>query len=156
MKRPRTWKEATETDFDKPEPSMAPMIDVSFLLLIFFIVTMTIAKREHDMTMKVPTPGKGEVPPMSIVVGVEGDGTVVLNPGADELLLSSDSGSRELPLLVQHVEMVRSVSAERNIVVQLRVEEEVMQQRVVDVLNAFATVGVTTVGIVDLIETSET
>lgn len=139
-----------ETEFDEPTPSIAPLIDVSFLLLIFFIVTSTILKRERDLGIALPGEEEGEaVPVMAIVVGVEDDGSIVLNPGVGEMLISSDVEERDLPLLEEHVEMVRSVEAERDVVVQLRVEDEAYQQRVVDVLNCFAKVGVTTIALVD-------
>ena len=85
----------------------------------------------------------------AIVVGVENDGSIVLNPGVGQLLVSGNPEERELIVLENHVEMVRSVAAERDVVVQLRVGEEATQQRVVDVLNCFAKLGVTTVGLVD-------
>lgn len=64
------------------ELELAPMIDVVFLLLIFFIVTWQFARFERDMDISVPSAEeaqntdrqKGE-----IIVNVRGDGTVVLN-----------------------------------------------------------------------------
>jgi|GEM_PF-1797009 len=148
MKRQLRAKGAEETGFDEPTPSIAALIDVTFLLLIFFVATTTILKRERDLTMGVPTEGP-EVEVEAIVVGVENDGSIVLNPGVGQLLVSGNPEERELIVLENHVEMVRSVAAERDVVVQLRVGEEATQQRVVDVLNCFAKLGVTTVGLVD-------
>jgi biopolymer transport protein ExbD len=151
MNRRLVGRMGGQTGFDEPTPSMAPLIDVSFLLLIFFIVTMTILARERDLGIAMPPEEQGEVHPvLPIVVGVEGDGSIVLNPGIGELLVSSDVGERSLPILEKHVEMLRSSAGEREVVVQLRVEEEAYQQRVVDVLNCFAKVGVTTVALVDV------
>jgi biopolymer transport protein ExbD len=149
MKRRQTSMMRGKAGSDGPELSIAPLIDVSFLLLIFFIVTTTILKRERDLALQLPVPGEGEVPPMSIVVGVESDGTIVLNPGVGALLISSDLGQRELPVLEDHVATIRSVAAEREVMVQLKVGEEARQQRVVDVLNCFAKVGITTVALAD-------
>ena len=149
MKRCHTSKMQGKAGSDDPELSIAPLIDVSFLLLIFFIVTTTIMRKERDLGMMIPVDGEGEIPPMSIVVGVEDDGRILLNPGIGELLISSDLDQRELTVLENHVAMIRSVAAERDVVVQLRVEEEARQQRVVDVLNCFAKMGVTTVALVD-------
>ena len=54
-----------------------------------------------------------------------------------------------MPVLVDHLEAMQAVQGERDIVVQLRADDEVRQQRVVDVLNCLAAVGVTSVGLVD-------
>jgi biopolymer transport protein ExbD len=44
---------------------------------------------------------------------------------------------------------MQAVQGERDIVVQLRADDDARQQRVVDVLNCFAAVGIRTVGFVD-------
>lgn len=132
-----------------PDLLVAPLIDVSFLLLIFFLVTSTILKSERDLTMGVPVDGPSAEAVMPIVVGVEADGSVVLHPGGGQMLISSDVNDHELSALLEHFAMVRAVAAEREPVVQLQVAEEATQQRVVDVLNCFAKIGVTTVGLVD-------
>lgn len=138
-----------KTGFDEPTPSIAPLIDVSFLLLIFFLVTTTILERERDLGIAM-TPTEGEVVPMlPIVVGVEGDGSILLNPGVGELLVSSNAEERSLPVLEKHLAMIRAGAGERVPVVQLRVEEKAHQQRVVDVLNCLAKTGVTSVALVD-------
>lgn len=139
------------TDFDEPQGAVAPLIDVCFLLLIFFVVTTTIQKREMDLTMRVPGPPDGIEfqPPLPVLVEVRNDGMVALNPGVGETLVSMDPNDQELPVLVDHLEAMQAVQGEREIGVQLQVHEESTQQRVVDVLNCFAAVGVTTVGLVD-------
>ena len=38
------------------KPDLTPMIDVVFLLLIFFMVTTTLIKEEADLGIKLPTP----------------------------------------------------------------------------------------------------
>jgi len=74
------------------ELELAPMIDVVFLLLIFFIVTWQFARFERDMDISVPAAEEYDERQRQqgeIIVNVRADGTVVLNAREvddDELL----------------------------------------------------------------------
>lgn len=74
------------------ELELAPMIDVVFLLLIFFIVTWQFARFERDMDISVPAAEEAEQLDRQqgeIIVNVRADGTIVLNAREvddDELL----------------------------------------------------------------------
>lgn len=151
MKRERQVTKHGQSEFDEPQVSIAPLIDVSFLLLIFFIVTTTILTSERDLGMRVPGPPDKDFaqPPLPVVVEVRQGGEIALNPGVGETLVSMDPNDRDLPVLLEHLKAMQAVQAEREIAVQLRANDEAQQQRVVDVLNCFAAVGVTTVGLVD-------
>ncbi|MEO0414865.1 MAG: biopolymer transporter ExbD [Verrucomicrobiota bacterium] len=66
------------------ELELAPMIDVVFLLLIFFIVTWQFARFERDMDISVPAAEsfedeKERTSAGEVVVNVRNDGSVVLN-----------------------------------------------------------------------------
>lgn len=64
------------------ELELAPMIDVVFLLLIFFIVTWQFARFERDMDISVPAAEEAEDTDRQageIIVNVKEDGTIVLN-----------------------------------------------------------------------------
>lgn len=64
------------------ELELAPMIDVVFLLLIFFIVTWQFAAFERDMDISVPAAEEAEQKDRlegEIIVNVRSDGTIVLN-----------------------------------------------------------------------------
>lgn len=64
------------------EMDLAPMIDVVFLLLIFFIVTWNFAARERDLDVAVPIAEEGADPEQligEIIVNVRGDGSIVVN-----------------------------------------------------------------------------
>ena len=67
-----------------PEASfqLAPMIDIVFLLLIFFIVTWSYARFETELDISVPAAEEGKDPRRTvgeIIVNVRDDGTIVLN-----------------------------------------------------------------------------
>jgi len=58
---------------------LAPMIDIVFLLLIFFIVTWQFSREEMDLKIAVPTSEEGADPQRvlgEIIVNVRADGTV--------------------------------------------------------------------------------
>ncbi len=64
------------------ELELAPMIDVVFLLLIFFIVSWQFARFEEDMDVSVPAAEEKAEEDRSvgeIIVNVRRDGSIVLN-----------------------------------------------------------------------------
>ncbi len=73
-------------NFRKNEPApatmqMAPMIDIVFLLLIFFIVTWQFSREEMDLKIAVPTSEEGADPQRllrEIIVNVRPDGSVTI------------------------------------------------------------------------------
>ena len=61
---------------------LAPMIDIMFLLLCFFIAAQIYAQWESEIDIKLPTAETGEAPnrlPTEIVINVRADGTTVVN-----------------------------------------------------------------------------
>ena len=61
---------------------MAPMIDIVFLLLIFFIVTWDSQAREKDIDVSVPAADEGKERERvigEIIVNIRADGTIVLD-----------------------------------------------------------------------------
>lgn len=62
--------------------AIAPMVDVVFLLLIFFLVTWNFARYETELDVKVPTAREGKETRRSVgevILNVKKDGTIVLN-----------------------------------------------------------------------------
>lgn len=62
--------------------AIAPMVDVVFLLLIFFLVTWNFARYETELDVKVPTAREGKETRRSIgevILNVKQDGTIVMN-----------------------------------------------------------------------------
>jgi biopolymer transport protein ExbD len=61
---------------------LAPMIDIMFLLLCFFIAAQIYAQWESEIDIKLPTAATGEVPdrlPAEIIINVRQDGVAVVN-----------------------------------------------------------------------------
>lgn len=85
------------------ELELAPMVDVVFLLLIFFIVTWQFARFERDMDISVPAAEETTDEPRNvgeIIVNVREDGSIVLNGlevSEEELLAKLKSISEAYP-----------------------------------------------------------
>jgi biopolymer transport protein ExbD len=68
-----------------PEPAafqLAPMIDIVFLLLIFFIVTWQFSRSEMDLKVSVPTSTEGQDPRRNyreIIINVRDNGEMVVD-----------------------------------------------------------------------------
>lgn len=68
-----------------PEPAgfqIAPMVDIVFLLLIFFLVTWNFARHETELDVKVPTAKEGKESRRSVgevIINVKSDGSIVMN-----------------------------------------------------------------------------
>jgi len=120
------------------EMQMTPMIDMVFLLLVFFMVTSKPIKPEADISIGLPGQVSQEevldIPDEQRVVILE-SGQVVLN---EQVLASPED--RTLSELISVLKRLKSAS-ERNrseALVVLAPEDAVKHQRIVDVLNACA------------------
>lgn len=152
MARHKTSDFETETE---PQLDISSLIDVCFLLLIYFIVTSTIAPREQDLGLGLPggIPPVNQQPPIPpMAVRINDQGAVIAGLGDDERVLDSDVNQRDLPLLVSQLLLYKDAALSATDIpsVQLQVDENVRQQRVIDVLNAFAAAGINMVAFNDL------
>ena len=129
---------------DEPKLDMSSLIDVSFLLLIYFLVTSTLEKKEADLGLTLPTENPDssstqvEIDQMIIVVDPEG--AVIVN---DEVL-DTDLNKRELPNLSARLKMYKKaaeLSGSKPLVV-VAADDSSKGQRLVDVLNALAGEGI--------------
>jgi biopolymer transport protein ExbD len=65
-----------------PEFQLAPMIDVVFLLLCFFITTAVFSQWEYEVDVKLPTATTGRLPerlPGDVIVNINRDGVLSVN-----------------------------------------------------------------------------
>ena len=61
---------------------LAPMVDVVFLLLCFFVTSQIFAQWETEIDIKLPTAETGQVPqrlPGEVILNILADGEVVVN-----------------------------------------------------------------------------
>ena len=61
-------------------PNMTPLIDVVFLLIIFFLVSSQLARQEANVALELPEASTGSMPPevesKRITVNVRSDGSI--------------------------------------------------------------------------------
>ena len=141
----------------EPQLDISSLIDVCFLLLIYFLVTSTIQPRERDLLMALPgdrgaEPASPAIPAMFIRVAE--NGAVFSGTGPGERILDTDLSTRDLPLLSSQLKLYHEAarSAGDEAIVQLYVDGSAVQQRVVDVLNALGGEGIVSVTFTDLVD----
>lgn len=127
------------------EFQMAPMIDIVFLLLIYFMVTTSIIKQEADLGMQLPgqvQQSTAVVMPDEQIIEVYADGRVVLNGQVYD-----SPASREMPNLTGVLRRFKQASdlARTPPMVTIQAEDEAVHQRVIDVMDACAAAGIKSV-----------
>ncbi len=130
----------TDEQGDDIALNLAPMIDVVFLLLIFFMVATTFVQREKEMAVELPTAESGDEPELDldeIVINLLRDGTIKINGSVlDEEKLDSL--------------LVRAARANPETPVTIRGDKEVVLRRVVSVMDACRVAGLTDIGMMTL------
>jgi biopolymer transport protein ExbD len=153
MARHRKYEVEAAAD---PALDISSLIDVCFLLLIYFIVTSTIAPRETDLGMSLPSANPGQEQPEiePLFIKIEPSGAIFSGVGASQQSMDSDPSVRDMPLLRSQLELYSSAAKAANTkpLVQIWADGESTQQRVIDVLNALAGAGITTVTFTDLVD----
>ena len=157
MSRRKRGKPAEE---DEPGLDISSLIDVCFLLLIYFLVTTTIVKKEQDLSLALPSQALSDVPPeiRPLFLRIEANGFIYIRPeGAPDELVEQDPEARVLENLVPRLDLYSSAAKGSNSkpIVQLYVDGEAKQQRVIDVLNALAGAGIATVTFTDLVDAED-
>lgn len=123
---------------EEPELSMSPLIDMTFLLLIYFICTCSLIMPEADLGLRLPgmvsQPSQVDMPDEQMIEIRKG-GDVFLNDKRYD-----SASSQDLPELVSLLRRYKAASeASRNkALVTIMADGEVPHQRVVDVMNACA------------------
>jgi biopolymer transport protein ExbD len=151
MARHKHYEPAEDAD---PALDISSLIDVCFLLLIYFLVTSTIKPKESDLDLHLASRESEEIQPhiVPLLIKVETDNTVSVGIGSTQQLLDTDPDLRELPVLCSWLDIYAAAarSAFNQPLVQLWVADGASQQRVVDVLNALASKGIHNVAFTDL------
>ena len=139
---------------DDPTLDISSLIDVTFLLLIYFLITSAIQIRETDLRVKLPVPGATTSLPhiLALCVKIGADDSISVGEGLSQQVLDTDPGIRQLPLLAAQLGMYASAArgTHDQPLVQLWADNGATQQRVVDVLNTLAAAKIHTVTFTDL------
>jgi len=79
--------------------SMTPLIDIVFLLLIFFLVTTRFQEEDHELEVMLPTASEAKpliAKPKEIFINIDGEGVYYLSnkivdlPEMEQLLVQAD------------------------------------------------------------------
>ncbi len=129
------------------EMQMAPLIDVVFLLLIFFMVTSSLQKFETDLGIRLPgrvQQSEQLVMPDEQIVEILADGRVMMN---NQFFDSPEA--REMPQLMELLRRFRQASELANVRALLTVQAhgQSHHEQLMDVLNAAAGAGITFVSV---------
>ncbi len=111
---------------------LAPMIDIVFLLLIFFIVTWQFTRSETELSVSVPTAQEGAEPERmrgEIVINILGDGTIRIEGTTVDLTQLLDK-------------LAPIAAAFENQPVRIRGDGEVEYQRIVEVIDTCQKAGI--------------
>jgi biopolymer transport protein ExbD len=111
---------------------LAPMIDIVFLLLIFFIVTWQFTRSETELDVSVPTAEEGSEltrPRGEIIINILADGTIRV-----------DSATLDLPQLQERLASIAKQF--ENQPVRIRGDGKIFYQRIVDVINTCQKAGI--------------
>ncbi len=122
--------------YTMPDPvgfQLAPMLDIVFLLLIFFVVTQTISLTEQDLKVKVPSAEHAEKKDSrainEIILNVHTDGSVTIN--------------RQVYSLEQlYPKLVTIAKLAENQPVRIRGDAEAPYQHIVDVMDTCLKAGI--------------
>lgn len=135
---------------DDPQTDVSSLVDVSFLLLIFFLVTSTILKRENDLPLTLPSPGvTTAIPALPLWIGIAADGSVSLGRDEGAMVVADASAGSSLEELAVHLKTARDATLPDALPVVMQVADPAAQQRFIDVLDCLAGVGIANVTMVD-------
>ena len=127
---------------NEPELDVSSLIDMVFLLLIYFMVTASLVKSEGDLGIKLPGVLQQSVSvdmPDEQIVEVRESGRVFLN-GRE----FGSQGDPELPELVTTLNRYRASSgaSKNKAMLTIWAEDNAKHQRIIDVMNACAEAGI--------------
>jgi biopolymer transport protein ExbD len=131
------------------EVQLAPMADIGFLLICFFLISSRPPRYEADLSMTLPGSVSDEVSveiPEEIRIGILADGSVEVN----EQIVGA-TGDQELKPLVGLLSKFKEAAAlnQSQALVTVDAANDSTHQRIVDVLNACGLAGITGVTLSD-------
>ncbi|MCB1076568.1 MAG: biopolymer transporter ExbD [Verrucomicrobiae bacterium] len=136
------------THGDSPELNISPLIDVAFLLLIYFLVTTTLIKQEADLSMALPGVTRVEsspVPMDQMRIEIAASGAVLVNREPADTEVSDHAVPNLTDRLIRYAAAAKIAQTPPRVVIDCH--DEVPEQRFVDVLNACAKAGIEHVSI---------
>jgi len=127
---------------EKTELQIAPLIDVVFLLLIYFMVSSSLKRSEADLSLSLPSSvaqAQSVKMPDEQIIEVLANGTILLNAREFSDPQKRDMGDLE-HTLVRYREA--SLLTGNPAMITVAPDDDSMHERVIDVLNACAGAGI--------------
>jgi biopolymer transport protein ExbD len=127
---------------EKADLQIAPLIDVVFLLLIYFMVSSTLKRTEADLSLALPGAVSQSTElemPDEQIVEVHEDGAIVLNNKIYNAQDKTDLEGLEYTLLRYNQAATLSKT---KAMITIAADDDSVHERVVDVLNACAGAGI--------------
>jgi biopolymer transport protein ExbD len=133
---------ARRVQISEDRVDLTPMIDIVFLLLVYFMVTTSIVKEEADLGVTLPSSmaAPPDTPlPEQHYIDILIDGTTLLNG-----MPSDNPGNPDLPNLRRTLQGLKLSSDRAGLktIVIIQPDPETYQQSVVNVLNVLKAVGI--------------
>lgn len=107
---------------------IAPMLDVLFVLLLFFMVAAGATKHETMLTTPLPSRGSSPDPKIPVILEIAANGQVSFNGVATD-----KAADPQLPEAAARLKAVLADAPERPVIIQP--EPATRQQRIMDVLD---------------------
>jgi biopolymer transport protein ExbD len=116
---------------------IAPMVDVVFVLMVFFMAMSGMQKREKELPIALPGPvDASRAVPQILLIEISAEGEVRMN--SEHL---GSTGDRSLIGLRESLKVIIDQSGDRDQVV-IRPSSLTRHERIIDVLNAVTAAGV--------------
>lgn len=127
-----------QLQYDEPDLEIAPLIDMVFLLLVYFMVTASLVRSEADLGIRLPgalAQAESVDMPDEQIVEISKEGRVVLNGREFDSAFSQD-----LPELTATLTRYKQASnlSKNEAMITIMAHSESKHQRVIDVMNACA------------------
>lgn len=127
---------------EKAGLQIAPLIDVVFLLLIYFMVASSLKRSEADLQMSLPS-----VIPSAEVQELPDEQVIEVLPGGQIILnekIYNDPSKADLDDLEMTLRRFRELSVVSGVpaMVTIAADENARHERVIDVMNACAGAGI--------------
>ena len=128
---------------NSPPPTsfqLAPMIDIVFLLLIFFLVTYQITEQEKDLKVAVPTTSEGSQRDRvanKIVINLSVDGEITISGE----VYTKDQLRQKLERIVKAAELANEGGADQQ-PVRIRADRDGRNQQLLELVDEIQKAGI--------------
>ena len=132
-------------EMDEPELDVTSLIDLVFLLLVFFMVTCSLVKSEGDLGIQLPgmiAQAESVDMPDEQIIEIKQSGRIYLNDREFDA-----SHSQDLPMLVATLQRYKAASnaSKNKALITISADDNAKHQRVIDVMNACAAAKITNI-----------